>query len=466
MQRPLRGWKSWWATYEMDRRSKQGGRGADGARVGGGFASMRSWGLPRAATVFTLLLLTLFTGAIALGARSIAAAIVAFVFFGAALAVVTAARARQIYAARPAETTSPLETVADFHINDLKIDDDVEAGEVNSLDDLEVSLGKQSPLDDPERIDDLAEAVADGPPATTPTDKASDAEKEPAPEDAPIPMPAASEDARETEKPADAVKPGDSSDAAPPADTPLEATAADALIDEAVSEGIPEAADETSDDEDDTDDDTDPAEPDTDLPDAAEPIDDDELAALMEPLIAYENQSNGDADARAEDSAPDTDERPEAPVKATALSLLAAETPGADLLRAYNASETQLPPEAVRDVAATLIVSDLQRSMMFYTELLGLVEIDRAPDAVLLEAGFGRVLLWRRDDAPGAGDPVMHLTFEVGDIDSAYETLRAKGVEFTHPPVSALTGEVHDLRAASFLDPDGHGLAITELRQR
>ena len=130
------------------------------------------------------------------------------------------------------------------------------------------------------------------------------------------------------------------------------------------------------------------------------------------------------------------------------------------------ADETTLPPDAVRDVAATLIVSDLAASVMFYTELLGLVEIDRARDAVLLEAGFGRVLLWRREDAPPSRDPVMHLTFEVGDIDTAYETLSSKGVHFTHPPRSALSGEVHDLRAASFLDPDGHGLAITELRQR
>lgn len=144
------------------------------------------------------------------------------------------------------------------------------------------------------------------------------------------------------------------------------------------------------------------------------------------------------------------------------MSLLAAETPAA---AAAFPGTGSLPPEAVRDVAATLIVSDLPRSIMFYTELLGLVEIDRAPDAVLLEAGFGRVLLWRRDDAPGAGDPVMHLTFEVGDIDAAYESMRAKGIVFTHPPRAALSGEVHRLRAASFLDPDGHGLAITELRE-
>ena len=177
-----------------------------------------------------------------------------------------------------------------------------------------------------------------------------------------------------------------------------------------------------------------------------ESVDDEATAALLAPLF--------------------DEEVPKPPLPkatGTSLSLLAAETPGAG--PQYAGNDASLPPDAVRDVAATLIVADLPRSIMFYTELLGLVEIDRAPDAVLLEAGFGRVLLWRRDDAPGAGDPVMHLTFEVGDIDSAYESMRAKGIEFTHPPRAALSGEVHKLRAASFLDPDGHGLAITELRE-
>ncbi|MCC3765713.1 VOC family protein [Glycomyces sp. TRM65418] len=129
-------------------------------------------------------------------------------------------------------------------------------------------------------------------------------------------------------------------------------------------------------------------------------------------------------------------------------------------------SEERLGGADVTDVAATLVVGDLQRSIEFYTDALGLTVADRTEEAAVLDAGFGKILLWERPDAPPGETGVMHLTFEVGDIDSTFAKMNQAGVEFLHLPRTALLGQHYEMRAAAFRDPDGHGLAITEHRER
>jgi catechol 2,3-dioxygenase-like lactoylglutathione lyase family enzyme len=129
-------------------------------------------------------------------------------------------------------------------------------------------------------------------------------------------------------------------------------------------------------------------------------------------------------------------------------------------------SEERLGSTDVTDVAATLIVADLQRSVEFYTDALGLQVADRTDEAAVLDAGFGKILLWERPDAPPGETGVMHLTFEVGDIDATFAEMNEAGVQFLHLPRTALLGKNYQMRAAAFRDPDGHGLAITEHRER
>ncbi|MEU6860860.1 VOC family protein [Glycomyces sp. NPDC046736] len=139
--------------------------------------------------------------------------------------------------------------------------------------------------------------------------------------------------------------------------------------------------------------------------------------------------------------------------------------PAQDLARMLL-SEEALEGTDVTDTAATLIVADLQRSVEFYTDALGLHILDRTDEAAVLEAGFGRILLWERPDAPTGETGIMHLTFEVGDIDTTFAEMNQAGVQFLHLPRTALLGQNYQMRAASFRDPDGHGLAITEHRER
>ncbi|GAA2129153.1 VOC family protein [Glycomyces algeriensis] len=138
----------------------------------------------------------------------------------------------------------------------------------------------------------------------------------------------------------------------------------------------------------------------------------------------------------------------------------------ADDLAELLLSEQRLNATDVTDVAATLIVADLQRSVEFYTDALGLHIADRTDEAAILDAGFGKILLWERPDAPPGETGVMHLTFEVGDIDATFAEMNQAGVEFLHLPRTALLGQNYEMRAAAFRDPDGHGLAITEHRER
>ncbi len=115
----------------------------------------------------------------------------------------------------------------------------------------------------------------------------------------------------------------------------------------------------------------------------------------------------------------------------------------------------------IREIGVTLIVSDLQASLEFYRDLLGFFEIESGPDMVLLEARTGRLVLRHREDSQAKPPRLMHLSLEVNDIDTAHRTLTKRGVEFMDEPRPVLRGEMLELWAVSFHDPDGHGVALT-----
>ncbi|MEU9785214.1 VOC family protein [Streptomyces phaeochromogenes] len=124
---------------------------------------------------------------------------------------------------------------------------------------------------------------------------------------------------------------------------------------------------------------------------------------------------------------------------------------------------------ALRTGHTGLNVTDLDRSLAFYRDVLGFTVIveGREEDrryAFLGEDGRPVLTLWQQADhgyaATGAG--LHHLALEVDTVDQvrAYETaLRAHGVEFAHEGVVA-----HREGAASggifFHDPDGTRLEI------
>lgn len=135
-----------------------------------------------------------------------------------------------------------------------------------------------------------------------------------------------------------------------------------------------------------------------------------------------------------------------------------------------------------------ITVSDLQRSVAFYRDLLGLEllmieESERSGDdrskalgvsrakvkLAILRAGDAQVELIEYVTAKGrpydrhnndAG--AMHIAFQVQDIDAVYRRLMDHGVRFTSPPVTIPAGPMQGWRWTYFYDPDGVSLEIIQ----
>jgi catechol 2,3-dioxygenase-like lactoylglutathione lyase family enzyme len=135
---------------------------------------------------------------------------------------------------------------------------------------------------------------------------------------------------------------------------------------------------------------------------------------------------------------------------------------------------------------ANVIVSNLERSRKFYTEVLGLevlmeTEIDEAQFArgvgipgakvrgIFLQVpGTPTVIEMFEYSAPAKSKPIPgdwrpndigigHVAFEVDDIDAAYERLVKHDVHFVSTPVTipVTHKDVGGVRFCYFTDPDG-----------
>jgi catechol 2,3-dioxygenase-like lactoylglutathione lyase family enzyme len=124
---------------------------------------------------------------------------------------------------------------------------------------------------------------------------------------------------------------------------------------------------------------------------------------------------------------------------------------------------------AIKDVGAIILfVADVQRSRVFYHEVLGLdvqFEDDESVGFnveglafIVLQVDRARVQLQgERTTTPGAGATAFLTTF-TGDVDALHADLVERGVSFFQRPQDQRWG----MRTAYFKDPDGH---VWELAQ-
>ncbi|MGK5523281.1 VOC family protein, partial [Micromonospora sp. URMC 107] len=119
----------------------------------------------------------------------------------------------------------------------------------------------------------------------------------------------------------------------------------------------------------------------------------------------------------------------------------------------------------IAGVGLTLLVTDLPRSLDFYRDL-GFTEVDRGSGNAVLASGTTRLVLREVTEAAPISRRLVHVNLEVDDIDSAYERLRGTGVRFTYAPRVVNRGTKLEVWAAAFRDPDGHGIALTQWRER
>ncbi|MEU5155106.1 VOC family protein [Glycomyces sp. NPDC021274] len=442
----------WWAINQhalKDLHARQH-HSAGGEAIGttlNGDRRMR-WRTSHAVGAITLLILSFFLASMAVGAQSVGIAITAFACFAGCIAFVTVEHSARRF---PQPVPAP-PLIGQHRLEDLIVEDDPPR-----------PAAVKEPA--PSSLDDLFEAPARPEAAKPPAAPAAAAA--PAPVRAPAPAVVIVEPvAAEPEPTATAV-------ATPPGQTLITEPVDAELIDDedddpappaAVAESAPLPSDP----------------PPNRVPTGAFTLPSDQIGGARGPGAT---ETAAPAPPPADPPPPSdgpSDGPPNGPSKgpiAEAVTKLKAPSPPrqrtsaegsslADDLAELLLSEQRLGGTDVTDVAATLIVADLQRSVEFYTDALGLHIADRTQEAAILDAGFGKILLWERPDAPPGETGVMHLTFEVGDIDATFAEMNQAGVEFLHLPRTALLGQNYEMRAAAFRDPDGHGLAITEHRER
>ncbi|SCE95856.1 Glyoxalase-like domain-containing protein [Micromonospora purpureochromogenes] len=119
----------------------------------------------------------------------------------------------------------------------------------------------------------------------------------------------------------------------------------------------------------------------------------------------------------------------------------------------------------ISGVGLTLLVTDLSRSLDFYRSL-GFDEIDRGAGNAVLASGATRLVLREVTGAAPISRRLVHVNLEVDDIDAAYRRLKDSGVKFTYAPRVVNRGTKLEVWAAAFRDPDGHGIALTQWRER
>jgi catechol 2,3-dioxygenase-like lactoylglutathione lyase family enzyme len=133
-----------------------------------------------------------------------------------------------------------------------------------------------------------------------------------------------------------------------------------------------------------------------------------------------------------------------------------------DVITAYPSARPG-PAGAIHGVGLTVLVTDLERSVGFYHNTLGFYEIDKGEGNAVLASGDTRLVL-RTVSSLSAAGRLIYLNLEVGDVQAVYRELVGKGVTFEHPPQVVNHGEKLELLSATFHDPDGHSIAITQWR--
>ena len=107
-----------------------------------------------------------------------------------------------------------------------------------------------------------------------------------------------------------------------------------------------------------------------------------------------------------------------------------------------------------------LRVRDLDASVAFYRDLLGLALISESPGFVFFDGGSIQIALNANPDEP-TDETTTELALEVDDVYSTAEEMKDRGIEFEVPLRPVTTAGDRTLHATHFRDPDGHFWSIT-----
>jgi resuscitation-promoting factor RpfA len=111
-----------------------------------------------------------------------------------------------------------------------------------------------------------------------------------------------------------------------------------------------------------------------------------------------------------------------------------------------------------------LRVADLQRSLGFWRDKLGLRPLGAFESFAFLDAGGVRIGLNAvapPKEPDGGLAALTEIVLEVPDVRAAHAELSARGVAFRTPPHPVTGDAAKDLWACDCRDPDGHLVSIT-----
>ena len=115
-----------------------------------------------------------------------------------------------------------------------------------------------------------------------------------------------------------------------------------------------------------------------------------------------------------------------------------------------------------------IIVSDMDRSVEFYRDKLGIPLKFQSPEWTEFQTGATTLALHgggvRQDQAPGVDRSkqagTCSIGFNVDDLDKTFEELKGRGIFFVMPPTQR---EGEGIRLAVCVDPDGLPVSFAQM---
>ncbi len=117
----------------------------------------------------------------------------------------------------------------------------------------------------------------------------------------------------------------------------------------------------------------------------------------------------------------------------------------------------------MKNMLTMVMVSDMDRSVRFYRDMLGLKLRFQSPDWTEFDAGSTTLAL-HSGGVPASPDKERFagrasIGFNVDNVDKLFEELKSKGVRAAMPPTER-AGE--GIRLAVMLDPDGLPISFSQ----
>lgn len=128
------------------------------------------------------------------------------------------------------------------------------------------------------------------------------------------------------------------------------------------------------------------------------------------------------------------------------------------LLVAFCLSAVVAQPAPLRVSMISLGVNDMERSVKFYGDTLGLQILGKPAEVSMFKAGDVTLVL-NLPAGRNAGSALVgsvEMIFPVESVKDAYALLTERGCKFLREPREVTPG----IWAATFTDPDGHRLTV------